>query len=175
MILILFKLLFLFGANAVELPAEEIGWVAVERFDKEEHPLGADETDPSIWVVFAKEIGNEKFLVSFPKEPTYKYLNEEGSEMELFASCGGAEHVLQVLLPSENLLEARKESLQGAIHFFEKKDETGTEIIYWKGGYWFMERLVSLGTHSYILQTKTVDFENQAHSLFSASLDIEKK
>ena len=169
-----FKLLFLVGVIHTELPPEAAGWVAIERREKEKPAHGADETDPSIWVVFAKKIGTEKFLVSFPAEPTYKYLKGDGSEMELSVAAGGSEHLLQVLAPREDLLNARKMDLKGAIQLFEQVDEKGAvDIVYWKDGYWFMERLVTTEKHSYILQTKNGDFEGHSHRQFATSLDIE--
>ena len=57
---ILFKALFLIGVLQAELPSD--GWIAVDRTEKEPAPMGADESDPSIWVIFAKEMGSEKYL-----------------------------------------------------------------------------------------------------------------
>lgn len=179
----IFKLLILIGfalggsATSVEAPydAEADGWVSVERHDKEAPALGADETDPSIWVTFTKELGAEKFLVRFPAEPVHKYLNAEGSEMEIKASAHGSEYLLRVLAPADDFLTARKASLGESVHLFEKKNEKEAEIVYWQDGYWFVERLISTQEHAYILQTKNSDFESHLHSLFAASLNIEKK
>jgi hypothetical protein len=165
------KSLFLLSVIHAELPD---GWVAVERPDKEISPLGADETDQSIWVVFAKKIGREKFLVSFPVEPTYRYMNEDGSQMEISAVRGADAHLAQILGPSSDLLSARKTHLKDATLIFEKVDENGAELVYWKEGYWFQERLVSTIEHSYILQTKSIDLESDSHRIFASSLDIEK-
>jgi hypothetical protein len=171
--LIIFKSLFLFVVLQAELPVD--GWVAVERHEKEASPEGADETDPSIWVVFSKKIGSEKILVRFPVEPAYKYLKEDGSEMEISASAEGSEHLALVLSPSNDLLKTRKTSLQGAIIILERMSEEGEEIVYWKDGYWFKEKLVSTEEHSYILQTKSADLDSDSHRIFASSLDIEKK
>ncbi len=147
----------------------------MERSEKETSPIGADESDSSIWVFFSKEIGSEKMLVGFPKEPTYKYMSSDGSEMEITAASGGSEHRVFILGPAESLMNARKTSLVGAIVSHEKVDEEGMELIYWKGGYWFMERLISTDEHSYILQTKNADLESATHCIFVASFDLEKK
>jgi hypothetical protein len=53
-------------------------------------------------------------------------------------------------------------------------DAKGAELVYWKGGYWFMERLISTAEHSYILQTKNTDLDSEAHRIFVASFDLEK-
>ena len=175
--MILFKALFLFNALQAELPAEvnSSDWVAVERQEKDSTPAGADESDPSIWVVFAKTIGSEKFLVSFPVEPGYKYTQNDGSAMQISASAGASNHHVEVFGPSSDLLSYRKAVLQGGIIVLEKSDEAGSDLIYWKDGYWYMERLISTGVHSYILQTKNADLESESHQMFVSSFDHEKK
>ncbi len=175
--MVIFKVLFLIGFIQIELPMEENsnGWVAVDRSEKEDSPLGADESDPSIWVVFAKQINSEKILVSFPVEPSYKYTKADGSEMEISASAGGSEFLLEISGPSEDLLNERKTSLGSAIITLERIDEEGTELIYWKNGYWYMEHLISTGEHSYILQTKNPELESDFHRIFVSSFDLEKK
>ena len=69
----------------------------------------------------------------------------------------------------------RKTSLPGAIIAEEKVDEEGTNLVYWKDGYWFMERLISTEAHSYILQTKNAELDSNSHQIFTASFDLEKK
>ncbi|HEX2583334.1 MAG TPA: hypothetical protein VHL30_04385, partial [Chlamydiales bacterium] len=149
--MIIFKALFLIGVLQAELPAEvsSNGWVAVERSEKEDSPLGADESDPTIWVVFAKQMGSEKILVSFPVEPVYKYTKADGSAIEISASAGGNEHLVLVSAPSRDVLNERKANLESAIIVLEKVGEERAELIYWQSGYWYMEQLISTAEHSY--------------------------
>lgn len=175
--MVIFKALFLIGVLQAELPAEvsSNGWVTVERSEKEASPLGADESDPSIWVVFAKQMGSEKILVSFPVEPIYKYTKADGSAIKISASAGGSEHLVWISGPSNDLLNERKTSLESAVIALEKVGEEGTELIYWQSGYWYMEHLISTAEHSYVLQTKNAELESDSHRIFVSSFDLQKK
>ncbi len=175
--ILLTKLMFFLGALQTEVSAQPNfdGWVAIERSEKEVLPLSADERDPSIWVVFSKEIGSEKILVRFPVEPTYKYLTKDGSEMELLAISGGNEHRVLIGKPSKDLLGERKANLEGAIAVHEKVGTENAELTYWKDGFWFMERLIATKDHSYILQTKSETIDSDSHLAFAASFDLQKK
>jgi len=97
-----------------------------------------------------------------------------GSEMKIFAQAGESEHCVHVLSPSHDLLSARKKGLKDAIFTHETSGSKDAELIYWKSGYWFMERLISTAEHSYILQTKNRGLDSEAHRIFAASFDLEK-
>jgi hypothetical protein len=174
-ILLLIKLFITISHLDAENSVNSDGWVAVERADKEAAYAGADEVDPSIWVVFAKKIGGEKILASFPVEPSYKYSKADGSEMEIAASSEGSHYRIFIEKPMDDFLNLRKNSLQGVIFVEEKTDEMGSELIYWENGFWTLERLISTEEHSYILQAKSIALESVFHRKFISSFDLEKK
>ncbi len=160
---------------------DENGWVAVDRPEKRDPVESFDDVDRSIWVVFAKQIGEEKILVSFPEDPSYRYMDEKGEEMEATAVLDGAEYRFQVMKKlfssSEELLDYRKEVLEGAGAVAQKASEPGEppviELTYWKEGYWYFEKLVSTPNHTYFFQTKSISMEDAAHLQFVDSFDLE--
>ncbi len=168
--MILFKLLISLVIFSTQMDAN--GWVTLERPEKETHTTGADERDPSIWVVFSKKIGAEKILINFPEEPTYRYFDDTGAEMEILAKSGGTEYRLQVLreiyAPADFLVE-RKKALEGAAIAIEAVGE----LVYWKDGFWYLERHLVTAHHTYLLQTKSAALEGEFHRKFVNSLDVE--
>lgn len=153
------------------------GWVAVDRPEKGGEAF--EEVDPSIWVVFAKQMGPEKLLISFPEDPAYHYMDKNGEEMEIVASSPDVEYRLQILKKTfsagEELLAYRMESLQGASiarTSMGPETEVSAELTYWKEGYWYMERLLSTEYHTYFFQTKSGGLDDDAHRIFISSFDL---
>ena len=145
MIKLLILLTMLFGASM-----DKDGWVAVER-PKKPVPV-EEEVDPSIWVMFSKYVGEEKFLVGFPEDPTYRYLTGAGHEMEIVGESLHAEHRLQVLPP------------QGVS---EPQDRT-----YQQDGLWVFERILTTPHHTYFFQTKSDVMDPISHEKFVNSFDV---
>jgi len=123
------------------------GWVKIERPKKEAPPA---DIDPSIWVVFAKTLGSEKLLVRFPGDPTYRYLDEAGKELEVVAGM----HKLVV------------REANGA--------PTVTDKTYWQDGFWHMERVITTKNHTYFFETKSESLDLISHGKFVSSFDIER-
>lgn len=177
----IFKLLisaFILSADLSPEPDAD-GWVAIERPEKNSGVEGADERDPSIWVVFSKQIGPEKILISFPDEPTYRYMDVRGELIEVRSASRGAEHRLQVLQETfkspEELLTLRKKQLEGASMFTQSHDSTKkwVDLMYWKEGFWHFERLITTDLHTYFLQTTAPDADGEAHHIFIHSFNLE--
>lgn len=61
------------------------GWYPVEKGGQV--PDQAEDRDLSIWVLFVKSLEKERFLIRFPDEPAYRYL--EGGELELISEREG--------------------------------------------------------------------------------------
>jgi hypothetical protein len=168
----LFKVLFSFGLLMADLPAMDAeGWVSIER-PRVEDVEGADERDPSIWVVFAKQIGPEKILISFPDEPTYTYKN---GGLEVFSKSGGHEHWFQVLdqtfQSGEEMLRFRLEQLGSPRVVKQKTSENSAELVVWKDGFWLQEKIVKSDYRAFIMQTKSVELEPDFHREFTRSFD----
>ncbi|HEY4255203.1 MAG TPA: hypothetical protein VGM34_02520 [Chlamydiales bacterium] len=148
--MIIFKFVFLLTTFlGVSMNAD--GWVNLERPKQE--PFSIEEIDPSIWVVFAKKMGAEKFLVRFPEDPTYRYLDEKKVEMEIFTVSEAKTHRL---------------------HIKPAEDAPGmTEKSYWQDGFWVFERMLTTKHNSYFFQTKTISIDLISHRQFIDSFDVE--
>lgn len=162
---------------------DENGWAKVEKVEKNEFIAESDEIDRSIWVAFAKEMGPEKILVSFPEDPEYRYMDREGKEMEVMARGPGAEYRMQVIdrvfETGEELLDYRREALIGAGILGQKADDLEevavAELSYWKEGHWVFEKLVSTSHKTYFFQTQAVSLDDSLHEKFIASFDLQEK
>lgn len=184
--MILFKYLLAFGLLLADAPADGVdsdGWYTIPKPTKEEQGIGADEQDPSIWVVFSKQIGDERILVSLPTEPTYQYLDRAGEEMEVFSQSNGTEYRLQIIDqvyddPNSLLMERVQESpgviLVGAAEEIPAGDfGVYSEVSYWKDGFWYQERVVVTSQHTYFLQTKSETYSSDTFSQFANSFNAE--
>jgi len=181
-VLFLFKFLFAFGLVLSDSPQgmDSDGWYTLPHPKKEVQAPGADERDMSVWVVFSKKIGSEKILISMPKEPIYRYMGSEGTEMEVISSYGDSEHRLQVINKvyenSDILLESRKQGCAGALIVSENRvDGAYSELVYWQNGKWIYERVIVTSERTYFLQTKSQDVANEAHLRFVNSFTIENQ
>jgi hypothetical protein len=170
----------LFGAEA---PSEigENGWVAVEKTEQTKEVDSANPVDPSIWVAFAKQMGSEKILIQFPSEPTYRYMDASGEEMEVTSDSKGSEFRLQIIKTkfedSESLYGWRKALLpEVVISSSENRMENGravAEFVYWKDGYWNFERLETTPHHTYFFHTKSAELDQGLHQVFVKSFDLQ--
>lgn len=174
----LFKFMFslsLLMSDAPKMDAD--GWVPVERPKQEAEMVGADERDPSIWVVFAKQIGSEKIILKFPDEPTYRYAHKNGEEMEVTASAFGVEHKFQVVpqtyASSEEMLRQRVGQLEGYTVISQKWDENSAEWMGWKDDFWVQEKIIRGEFRTFFLQTKSASIEANSHRAFVESFDLE--
>jgi hypothetical protein len=173
------KLLFSFGLLLAELPAMDAeGWVTVERPRKEAEAPGADERDPSIWVVFSKQIGAEKILISFPDEPVYHYMDGDGAQLEATAKAHGIEHRFQmfkqIFRSSEQMLSLRLKQLEKATIVEQRVSENSAELLFWQDGFWVQEKLIRTENRAFFLQTKSSEIERDSHRAFTQSFDLVK-
>ena len=147
------------------------GWVKVERPHANnafEH--AGDEDDASIWVLFSKQLGGEKFCVRFPQDPTTTYLSPD--EMELTA----AQHRLLILQPSRDVLEQRAQEialLPGTVILeVVRLGEDRFDLFYRSEGQWVREHLLLTPHHLYLLQTKSTGPQIKDHETFVHSFVI---
>lgn len=140
----IFKLLvgFIFLSGA---PSD--GWFPVE---KKPRPAEQNEVDPSIWVLFSKNMGDETFLVRLPGEPSYRYTSE--GHFELFSEKEG--RVFQLII--------------------EENGRERGDLLYQLEGKWVHEHTVKSGTHLYCFRTLSNTSDNPDHEAFISSFFIEK-
>jgi hypothetical protein len=174
----LLSALLLSGFSSVD----EEGWASVERVEKKEMIEMAGDIDPALWVVFGKQVGSEKVLIAFPEEPTYRYMDGEGKEMEVKASFDGVEYRMQVIdqvfRGAEELIQYRAAALEGAGIMSktgtEEKNGAAASLVYWKDGYWIFEKMIATADRTYFFQTKSISMEDALHQKFVASFDLER-
>lgn len=125
------------------------GWVPVERAQTQEV---ARNLDPLIWPVFSVALGEEKALVRFPVDPTYRYLPDGGLVVE--AVSAGEIY----------LLEVKAQGGMPHASTAQWRDESGAAI---------QERFVQTDEHLYHL-TLISPMERPDHfERFVESLDVE--
>lgn len=148
----IFKFLIYTILSTASLPADEsTGWFPVEKAQKREEQT--EEDDPSIWVLFAKSLGSEKFLVRFPQEPQYLYA-ETGEFTVTSEGEGGETYQLTV----------------------QKRgpDQELPEIHYQSEGKWVHESFLQTEEHLYHLKTTSHLPGSKSYQEFFTSLFIEK-
>lgn len=159
------------------------GWYTLPKPKKEIQGIGADERDLSLWVVFSKQMGSEKILVSLPGEPTYQYMDESGKNLEVLARSDTAEYRLQVVdriyANPNTLIDTIKHNSPGAIFVGQNEGITQenslgfSEVSYWKEGQWYFDRVVVTGERTYFLQIKSIEHFSDAHLKFINSFSVE--
>ncbi len=146
-----FKYLFCSVLATVSLVGEGDGWFPVEKTRKGTEVL---EVDPSIWVLFSKDLEGETMRVRFPKDPVYRY-GEDGS-LEMVA-------------------EGEDET------FYLSVQEAGSmappvgDLHYQSEGKWVHEHFVQTDRHFYHFKTVSAQSDVQGHEAFVSSFLIEKK
>jgi hypothetical protein len=133
------------------LPAEgENGWYTVEKSEKVDEQI--EDTDPSIWALFVKDLGKEKFQIRFPEEPSYRYLDT-----------------------GEMIVQAQKEGQVFELTI-EKAVTSGItgDRVYQSEGRWVREHVVMGDGHVYKLRSYS-DFETDSnHKEFISSFLLQK-
>jgi hypothetical protein len=152
------------------------GWVSLAPTEKRSFSdHGIDQEDPLIWVLFAKQLGDENFMVRFPVEPKYHYISQD--EMEISAASTEGYYSLRVLnAMSSDAVEAQIQEvfMQTDVVMLEnmKISENRWEIAYQKEGKWISQTFFLHFQHLYIFQTEDVVFHRENHQKFVASLDV---
>ncbi len=88
------------------------GWFPVEKVEAEQ---SFSKKDPSIWVLFSKDLGWGQFSVRFPEDPTYRYIGE--GNLEIVSKKEEQLYTLRILKqpPPER---AGQKVVQSNDHFF---------------------------------------------------------
>lgn len=178
--MLLFNILTAMTILSSDAPAglDRDGWYTIPKPTKEVQPIGSDERDLSVWTTFSKTIGSEKMLIALPAEPVYRYTKADGSELEVYAARGTVQCKLQVLNKTaespQSILQSRKQAHVGAVFASEKQANAGAyaELVYWKDGFWYHESVISSPFHTYLFQTKSLEFAEGGHDKFVSSLDL---
>ncbi len=168
----IFKFVFKLFVFASALVGDSSGWYPVEQPRKAE--INRDEDDPSIWALFAKKMGEERFLVRFPDDPAYSYPSP--GILKISSVREGEQFTLWV---------EKKEAIQGG--YEERVQELGSQedislltvgedtrdIMYRKEGKWVREHLVESASHLFLFQTVSPEFSEKNHQYFVQSLSFE--
>ncbi len=145
------------------------GWFPVEK--RVGPSQGADEVDASLWVVFFKQLGEEKILVLLPEDPIY-----EASALGLFElSASKGEEQFKLLVDLKKSFAERVEEIRGTpgiVRIEENFD--AQDLLYKKEGKWVREHCVKTEHHFYLLQTTSDQLESPNHELFVRSFLAEK-
>lgn len=156
-------------------PAEgekDEGWFPVEQ--KEETPFGGDEIDPSIWVVFAKQLAGEKIVLRFPEDPAYSH--PAPGVLEIVALKGGEQFVLRAVERGEggDPFTARAAEVQALpeAEAFEI-DQAESSLLYKKEGKWVREQIVQSAGHYFLFQTTSPTPDEASHRIFFTSFQVE--
>lgn len=153
------------------------GWVSLgPGIKKTTEEVGSQEDDPSVWVIFSKQLAGENFMVRFPEDPVYTYLSSE--EMQIAASTQEGSYTLNVLkAPAAHEVEQQVKELflKSEIDVAEvvRPTENTFDILFRKDGKWIAQRLFLTSQHLYIFQTENVIFHRENHQKFIDSLDID--
>ncbi|HSX10895.1 MAG TPA: hypothetical protein VLF94_04175 [Chlamydiales bacterium] len=126
------------------------GWFPVEKVrngTKQE-----EEVDRSIWVLFAKNLGDERIQVRFPDDPAYKYSDAE--VMEISSERDG-------------------ETFQLTVQPAEAGEAKG-DLLYQIEGKWVREHVVQTDHHFYRFKTISNGSDDAHHKAFVSSFLIEK-
>jgi hypothetical protein len=171
--LFLFNILLSAALATVQPEIDEHGWVRVAR--PEQRAEVVDQEDHAIWVVFAKQLGSEKILISFPEDPQYRYLDPKGQAIEATAKGEQIEYRFQaldrVVENGEALLESRLSDLEGVRVF--KTDSGGPVCLtYWQKGLWVQETFLTTPYHTYFFQTQGPEYDEGMHQKFVSSFDV---
>lgn len=149
MVIILSFLKYLVGfVLAASEPAD--GWYPVEKTPKGAEQV--EEGDPSIWALFTKSLGDEKFLVRFPDDPVYQYIGPE--TLEISSAKDGETFQLTVQ-------PAGPADLEG-------------DLSYEAEGKWVTVHLIQTESHFYRFKTVCNEAESPQHEAFVSSFSIEK-
>jgi hypothetical protein len=156
------------GADAPFVEGD--GWVRVERPVREE--LGPN-PDPSVWIVFAKQMGDEQFLIRFPDDPAYGP-SSDGKGIYYASEGGGALYTLRVEprpLGALMSLEERLRHIEGRGGEVERVEveESGLAFDYRLGKKWIQERQIATEDHLYTLSTITQEKGAGDHARYCAS------
>lgn len=160
------------GPIAPAEAGESEGWFPVEQ--KEEAPFEGDEIDPSIWVVFAKQLAGEKIVLRFPEDPVYRH--PAPGVLEIASSKDGEQFLLRAVERGEGgdpfgQRVAEIQALPDAEAF--EIDEDASSLLYKRGGVWVREQVVQSAGHYFLFQTSSPTSDGASHRIFFTSFQVE--
>ena len=126
------------------------GWFPVEKVLKQ--PVQAEEDDPSIWVLFSKNLGAESIQVRLPGDPTYQYVDSDTLEI---SSTQDGETFQLVIQPGRTA-------------------DLGGDSVYELAGKWVHEQVVQTEHHVYLFKTITKGADSESAQIFFSSFSIEE-
>lgn len=146
------------------------GWFPVERPPKPSASL--EGIDPSIWVLFTKNLGEERIRVRLPADPTYKFSftgvfeissKKEGEIFELKAyRQGDIEKRLEEIRALPEVSSISLGSVVGG----------RADLTYKLNEKWVHESLFQTAHHLYSLQTVGETLESSNHLSFISSFGV---
>jgi hypothetical protein len=138
------------AASGMAPGESEEGWFPVEKVPKGAEP--SEERDPSIWTLFSKSLGDEKFFIRFPDDPVYQYIDSETIEISSAKDGETFQLTVQPVGPAD---------LEG-------------ELSYEAEGKWVTIHLVQSEGHFYRFKTVCNEAKSPQHEAFISSFFIEK-
>ena len=146
------------------------GWVPVEQPQKNTEQ--GEERDSSIWVLFVKELGDEKISVRLPDDPSYKYGTHE---FDVTASKDGEEFRLKVQEGGELDGAVQEIIMQpGVVLMQMDRSDARADLVYQSGKEWVQETLIAVPGQLYRFQTVSQNFSSANHIYFVDSFHVEK-
>jgi hypothetical protein len=140
---------FLIG-SLLAVGAPEGGWFPVEKVQEGVHE--SEDDDRSIWVLFTKQLGEERIQVRFPDEPTYIY--SESGGLEVSAERNGDVFSMTVLPAGSGVLSP--------------------DLLYAEEGRWVREHFVESNGHFFRFKTVSNQADSTIFREFISSFSIDK-
>ena len=163
------------ASSLVSVPDAD-GWVPVER--PQPHVEDVQEDGHGIWVIFAKEMEGEKFLVRFPDEPEYRYL-DSGIQIEASEAEGDLRLRVEKRVGGEieALYEEKLKEIESLPESFLLKAKLSADgqmfdLFYRSNEKWVWERVQTTSKLLYTFHTESPDMSGEAHRKFIRSLDV---
>ena len=142
---------YLIGAllAGTSLPDQE-GWYPIEKEIKA--PEQPEKEDPSIWFLFVKSVGEEKFHVRFPDEPVYRYL--ENGDLAISSEKEGEVFELTIRDTDPNIPHS--------------------DLLYPVGDQWVREHFLQTTHHLFHFKTLRNTLDEKFSDSFFSSISIEE-
>jgi len=163
--------------SVIQAVPDTDGWVLVERPQSHPYFEGFQEENDG-WVVFSKEIENEKFHVSLPNDPIYRYFpggifldaSLDGDDLHFQMQLQGTEETELLFDKRIREIDAFSEALLMKV----KKSNGGKtlDLFYRLNEKWVWERIISTSKFLCTFRTESSEMSGQTHRQFISSLEI---
>ena len=154
------------------------GWFPVEK--TRTAPADGEEIDSSIWVLFAKSLGEERITVRLPEDPSYAFSYSGAFEV----SAKTDQEIFELKAIPQGEIEKRVEEIRALSGVSlvvvdppsqDSSGENRSAVTYKLGEKWVHEHLIQTAHHLYCLQTIGESPESADHLAFISSFQIENK